>query len=348
MPDPFNTPEDLGSGGTGRGPARRSMLIAFLVVLAAMVVMIALRELSRPPAATQGAASSASVAERVDAVLNSALQLRQAGENAKAQAVLEAGVREFPAEQQIHLSFAELLLTQGRTQEAYDHHLTALAIGPRTPEVELTAGTLASMLGKPERAIEHYGAVLAAQPSNARAALLLAQVQIKVGQIDEAKKNLLIAGNLQPDTAIVWGTLADLALRENKTGMAKQHIARARQLEPRVTLWRLIEARALRRENRPEEALHLLIGLDEAEKREPGVLQLMSECYGLLERPGDAADLYVAAAKSDPMRGDWAYEAALWLSRAGRRDEALPFAERASMMGVQGAAALFESLKAPE
>lgn len=347
MPDPFESPEDLGSGGTGRGPARRSMIIAFLVVLAGTLVVVGVRELSAPPGVAK-ATDPSTIARRVDAVLNSAQQLRQSGQVAKAQAVLEAGVREFPGEQQIHLSYAELLLTGGKTQEAYDQHVTALAIGPRTPEVELTAGTLASMLGKPERAIEHYSAVLAAQPTNARAALLLAQVQIKMGEIDEAKKNLLVAGNLQPEMAIVWGTLADLALRENKTGMAKQHIARARQLEPRVTLWRLIEARALRRENRPEEALHLLIGLDEAERREAGVMQLMSECYGLLERPGDAADLYLAAATSDPARGDWAYEAALWLSRAGRREEAVPFAQRAAMMGIAGASALLESLKTRE
>lgn len=347
MPDssPFSAPPDeLGSGGTGRGPGRRAMLITFLVVLAGALLMLAARSALRPPAPASGVPADAVAS--VDASLNAGETLRKAGDFAKAEKVLTTAIGQFPKEQVLYIAYAELLAEQKRPADAYAQYEKALAVGPRDGEIEITAGTLASMLGRLDRAEEHYAAAQAARPHDYKPSLLLAQVQVKRGETDEAKKNLMVAGNLKPDSAIVWGTLADLALRENKTGLARQHIARARQVEPRVTLWRLIEARALRRDNEPEQALELLTGLDPSAQREPGVMELMSECYGLLGRPGDAADLWARAADKDPTRGDWSYQAALWFDRAGDGARALEYAQRAVFLNVEDATPLYERLRA--
>ena len=124
--------------------------------------------------------------------------------------------------------------------------------------LQLTQTDVASTLGKLDAAVSHYTNAQSIDPSAARYPLFLAQVQIKLNKVDEAKANLLRSGRIDPDQAVVWGTLAELAMRENKPGVAQQHIAKARQIEPGVTEWRLIEARALKRSNKPEEAIKLL------------------------------------------------------------------------------------------
>lgn len=288
-------------------------------------------------APTRGAGS-------IDVILNAAESHRRQGDFAAAETILKAALAEHPDEQTLNSLYAEVLLGLKRPAEAYSAYEKALAIGPRTPALEFAAGTCASMSGKLERALEHYSAAQAGNPTDWQAPLFLAQVQIKLDQVEDAKKNLLLAGRLKPDAGIVWGTLAELALRENKLSLAEQHIARARELEPQVTLWKVIQARALKRDNKPEEALLLLVGLDVQDLRGPGVLGLMGECYGLLNRPGDAALLYTRVADSDPTRGDIALDAALWLEKVGDRARALEYARRAQAAGNADAASVIARL----
>jgi hypothetical protein len=95
-------------------------------------------------------------------------------------------------------------------------------------------------------------------------------------------------------------------------------------------VWRVLEARILTRNNQPEQALAALTGLDLAQRLEPGVLQTMSECLGMLSRPADAAKLYSQASDTQPLRGDLALQAALWWERALQPAAGLPYAQRAS------------------
>ncbi len=200
--------------------------------------------------------------------------------------ILKQACIEHPTEQRLFIEYAEILGVLKRPEEAYANYSKAIGIGPRTAALELAAGTTANMAtglsNNLAEAEKHYAAAQAMDRADWKAPLFLAQIQIKIGtpeKIEEAKKNLLIAAKLQPDMATPWGTLADLALRENKPEIALQHIARARELEPQVTLWRVVQARALKRQNKPEDAIKLLVGLDDAQIREPGVLTTMAECF---------------------------------------------------------------------
>lgn len=284
---------------------------------------------------------------RIDAVLNSAQALVRDGELSKADAVLTSAIGQYPTEPRLYLSRAELLVSQKQPGEAYSMYEKALAIGPREGPIEFDAGTVASMAGRLDRAVEHYQAAQRAMPRDHRPALYLAQVQLKLRRTEEAKANLVLAGTLNPDVAIIWGTLADVELAENKSGLALQHVAKARQLEPRVTLWRLLEARALKRDGRPEEALQTLIGVDDAEKRSGPVVTLMAECYGMLNRPKDAAVLLVDAAGAASEDGALALQAALWLERAGDLPKAGEWAQRAKLLGAPGAEEAAARLAAP-
>jgi len=300
------------------------------------------RQLAGGPAPANGATVAQ---EKLEEALADAQQLVALGEDGRAAAVLDRAVREHVDNQPLRLLYADVLMDQDRLPEAYAQYEAALAIGPRTPEVEFAAGTVASMIGRNDRALEHYAAAQTGDMNNPDYPLYLAQVQRKTGDLAGAKSSILRAGQLDPDRAIVWGTLADIFLAENALGPAGEQIAKARKLEPDNVEWRLIEARILKRQGQPEEALDLLIGLDESEKSRPEIMQVLSECYGLLSRPADAAAMYVARAQADPSDRGMAREAAIWSERAGDLDAALEYAKRAAMLGDEAGRKMVERLQ---
>ncbi|MDX2131410.1 MAG: tetratricopeptide repeat protein [Planctomycetota bacterium] len=298
--------------------------------------------------AGEGAAPPALAPGALDEVLTSARGLIDRGEFQKALTVLESALAQQPGEQALHVMHAESLLGLRRLEDAYGAYERALASGTRTGDLEFAAGTTASMIGRLDRAEEHYQAAQAQMKGDHRPSLFLAQVQLKLRKVDEAKASLLIAGRLEPNSAVVWGTLAQVALDENKATLAQQHAARARELEPRVTLWRLLEARALRRQGKAEDALLILTALEPAEQRQGPVLSLIGECFGLLGRPAEAAARYAAAADALPTDGPLALETALWFERAGNAERALHYARHARMLAVQEAAPVVERLSKDE
>jgi predicted Zn-dependent protease len=320
-----------------------------LLVVAAVVFT---RQPPPPPSDIPSTATSSKVAD----IIAAAEKLRLQGDTAQSETVLRTAAREYATDQSLQIALAELLIEKAghaptqadanliRT-DAYSSYERALAIGPRDPKLEFVAGTLAAKLGNLPRAVEHYSSAQAADATDARFPLYLAQVQISLKQDLEAKANLLLAAKLSPDNPVVWGTLADIAVRENKIPIALQHIRRARELEPRSVLWRVIEARALKRDNKPEEALQLLIGLDANERLEPGVAQVMAESYGMLSKFNEAADVYAAASAANPTDGVIALEAARWLKAAGRTKEAREHADRAAILGVEGAREIADAIK---
>lgn len=294
---------------------------------------------------TASAEPQAATGETLNAVLGSAQSYVNQKEPEKAEAIMREAIAKFPAERELRVQYGQVLLALKRNQDAYEQYAEAIKIGPRDAATEFVAGTIASTLGKLDAASEHYNAAQNADPSSAKYPLFLAQVQIKLNRIDDAKGSLLRSGRLDPDQAVVWGTLADLAMRENKPNVALQHVAKARQIEPGVTEWRLIEARALKRSNKPEEAIKLLVGLDQGERYSPGVLQILGECYGMLSRPADAAALFGAASDANPSSAPTALAAAEWFERVHQPEQARKYAQRASVLGDTDAKAILDRIK---
>lgn len=296
-------------------------------------------DLAEPPQPAMAAG------ETLNAVLSSAATYVNQKEPEKAEAIMREAIAKFPEERELRAQYAQVLLALKKNGEAYDQYVAALKLGAKDAAMEFMAGTIASTLGKLDAAVSHYTNAQSIDPSAARYPLFLAQVQIKLNKVDEAKANLLRSGRIDPDQAVVWGTLAELAMRENKPGVAQQHIAKARQIEPGVTEWRLIEARALKRSNKPEEAIKLLVGLDQAERYSPAVLQIMGECYGMLSRQADAAAMYAAASEANPSNAGTALSAAEWYLRLNQPEQARKFAQRASVLGEPNAKKMLEQLK---
>jgi tetratricopeptide (TPR) repeat protein len=280
-----------------------------------------------------------------DTILNSAQRLINDQKYPEAEALFREVLASHPEAQSVHVEYARFLGGQKRSIESYRQYKSAIALGPVDPDVHLEAGTAASMAGLPEQAVEHYSAAQTAAPTDYRAPLFLGQVLVKLNRSAEAKASLLRSAELKPDLAApAYATLAQLSLNEGQSDVAVTYIKQARKLDPKSTLYRVLAARAMKRANDAQGALDLLIGLSEAEKREPGVMQVMAECFGMLARPADAAKMYVDASEAEPTKGEWAFQAAVWLERAGDKEKALTYAKRAATLNVEAAAAVAERL----
>jgi|GEM_PF-1061427 len=297
-------------------------------------------------AASPAAASGRPADPRVVSEIISAVDAYQSdGEHEKARVALAAAVQTYPTDQPLRIRLARVLGMVARHEEAHEQYEKAIAIGPRTAQVEFEAGTMANAAGLVQRSLEHYAAAQALDATNADYPLFLAQIQRKLGQIEAAKASLALSGKLRPDTPTVWASLAEIALEENKASVARQYIAKARALDPRSDSWRMIEARALNRLGKPADALATLDGVSTPEQSNRSVARLKGESLGMLGRVKDAAEMFAAAADARPDDAELALDAATWLERAGDVARALPYATRATMLGNKTAADLQRRLK---
>jgi predicted Zn-dependent protease len=328
-----------------RGAVNLTTVIALVVLIGAILLSVVVFGGATPkPAAGSSVKDRVSPAEAMETILDAVQKRVRAGQHAEAAAILEEAVRTYADQQSLRLALAESYVALNRPADAYDQYLAALSFGPRDAATEFAAGTMARMSNRPELAIEHYAAAQSADMANPIYPLYLAQVQRRANRIDEAKASLLRVVNLQPDNAIAWGTLADIALGENKLDICTQHIAKARELEPRVGTWRLIEARLLKRQSKPEQALLVLSGLSEMERHDLFNARLVAECHAMLGQPLEAANVVVAAADANAANAELALEAANWLLRANDPERARKFALRARTLGNEQAGELLAEL----
>ena len=108
----------------------------------------------------------------------------------------------------------------------------------------------------------------------------------------------------------------------------------------------MIEARALNRLGRPQDAVNVLGALDETQRVSTAVVRLAAESFGLLGKPDEAAEWWVRAADASPTDAVIAYEAALAAKKAGKTADAKRLADRATVLGHKDAAALKSELAA--
>lgn len=298
------------------------------------------QEASDQPDRGRGLAGTESIEEILGAVQ---VYVREENYSA-AQRVLENAVATYPDDQEIRLALGDLYLLTGQTGMAYEQYIVGIEIGPETWAAQFTAGTIANTLGRPEIAESHYAAAMRLDPSQPETPLYQAAIQMKLNKLSEAKANLAIAGKLSPDDVRAYSMRAEIALRENKANIALEQVQRARQLEPNALGLVLLEARALKRLGRAQQAVDLLTALPIQQAITPDAVRQLAEALGMLGRFDDAAARVMDAAERQPADASLKFEAALWLQRAGREQEAVEWARSASAQGSTRAGAWLDSL----
>ncbi len=322
--------------------------LAAVAVLGVAIAGYAIYTLAQPkqaePIVEDPGESGIAPTQTIEGVLASVQSFVRDKEYTRAQAVLESAVLQFPGDQDLRVAMGDLMMLDGQNAAAYDQYVAAIEIGPTNGDMEFTAGTLANTIGNRTLAVQHYKQAVKMDPTRPDYMTYLAVLQMNLNQLDDAKANLALASQLAPDDAQIWAIRASLALRENTLGIAQLHIDRARELEPREPKWILSEAKIRKRGGEVDVAINLLTGLPEEMLSTDETLGLLAECYGLVGRPGDAASRYIDAAQADEKNAGLAFEAALWLERAGDRENALKWGRRARDLGHPRAGEWTESL----
>lgn len=293
----------------------------------------------------QGAGVGGAIAFDAARARESARILLNKGEPAKAEVVLRALLAKRPADGQACVLLGEALLALERAGDAHSAYVRAIEIEPDHGELRFAVGTVASAAGLRDEAASHFASAEALAPSNPKHPLYLAQVQRAAGKIEEARASLVRALALDPDLAIAHGVLADIALGEGDLAEAMRRVDRAVALDPMSPAWRIVQARALRRSGRDEEAALRLVALgEEALCADIALLNEAVESLGAVGREGEAASLCVRASGAQRDDGDLAALAAAWLERAGRIDDAEVFASAAATLGSERGKALLDRL----
>lgn len=340
--------EALSQSGERRGLARALLALAACVMVAAVVVAAWPRGAPAAGGASAGAGSSTPSASprEVDEACAAARVYLRKGEPARAEAILTAIAAKAPGSQDVWLLLAEVCLALGRPDEALGAYESALRIGPESGDLAFAAGVAASMAGDASAAADRFARAEALDPSNPQRPLYLAQAQRKGGMTEQAEAALLRATALDPSLAPAWGGLADLALEAGDLGVAAERITRARRAAPDDPIYRLIEARILRREGKAERAATLLLAMEEDRLlADRALVEEAALCLGDAGHAEEAASLCVRASARRSEDGESAALAAEWLDRAGRRDDAIIFAQAAARMGSEKGKATLERLR---
>jgi len=253
-------------------------------------------------------------------------------------------VRQYPGDRELRVQYAQVLQGLKRFDEAYEQYAQALAIGPADAATAYLAGLCANSAGMMEEALSNLELARTREPKNARYALELGLVQFNAGLMDEARASLTVARQLDPNSAIAWGMLAQIALKKGERSIALQYVTKARELDPQAMDWRVVEARAIVRDD-PQRAATLLDGVRVEALRRPDVRSVLRSAYGAMGEFGRVAEIFAKASDAEPSSVDLALETADLFDRAGQRERAIEYAQRAAIMGGDEARGMLARLQ---
>lgn len=263
------------------------------------------------------------------AILQTASTAVVEGRPERAVSMLETAASTWPRDQDIRLQLSQAYLSTKDYTKALAAQQAAIDIGPALAPMHFEAGTIANAAKLPNDAIKHFTAAATIDPSDVRYPLYLGLIQAQLAQDAPASASLAKALRLDPDLAEAYGTLAEIALKTNNTDLARQHIDKALALRPASDVYRFINAKVYKRAGDAKAAANILLALDAAVRFQPAYLQLLAECFGMLQRPADAAAQYAAASDAKPADRDLAAKAAEWYERAGNPSAGVAYRARA-------------------
>ncbi len=250
----------------------------------------------------------------------------------EAQAVLEKLVTDYPADPVGHALLGKVHVAQSQWSDAYDAFDRSLALDGNQPETQFVAGTVAELLAKNEQAVAHYKRAAELDSKDARYPLRVANASMKVKAYDDVRFYALRALEIDDSISQAYALLAAVAAKRNEIDSAIDRYDKALQrTDPfaernkfvSYTIWK---ARLLRRKVDPQgraEALNVLLALPEAQAHTHAqVTEELAQTYLSLNRQAEAAGVWVAWFKDNPLDGRAAAQAGLCYHRAGQLDEA--------------------------
>ncbi|HEB60503.1 MAG TPA: hypothetical protein ENJ06_01625 [Phycisphaeraceae bacterium] len=304
----------------------------FLLVVAVTIVVIKMNSPAAVKAAPDQSERSSSrftpeQIARMDEILRQTSDLLNQGRFDNAQRILEKSIETYGRYRPFYEQLFQACVGLNQYEKAYSAIQEAINIGPASAEMYDAAGMAAFKSGYLEESAQHYALAMSKDPANPKYPLYRAQVLIKLHKNDEARRYLMQTINLDDSQEIAWGTLAQLALRDNEPDLALQYLKHAREINPGRTTWIIEQAKALQRKNKAQQAAVLLSSLPPGQLDQTGVMEQLSTCFAMLNRPAEAARFWKERSERHPR--DWysAWQAAEWFAKADDKENALRYAE---------------------
>lgn len=257
----------------------------------------------------------------------------QTGKLHIARPAFERLVKSYPDDPQSHMLLGRTLFGLEDIDGAIRHFNRTIELDPEKHEAHYMVATISLKRGDAKLARAHLVKASQIKDDDPRYALLLGQAQMDLGEMDAATVQLLRALRLNSGLPEAHGRLAEIAARERKWPIAVEQVDKAIALleykPQRALTYRLLKAQYLRRANRTNEALNVLLALDpEVQLREPAVEQI-ARCYMKLGDPTRAAFRWADLFRGNPQNARAAAEAGLAFHQAGSTNEAREYLDRA-------------------
>jgi tetratricopeptide (TPR) repeat protein len=147
---------------------------------------------------------------------------RNTGSFGEAMALYQEGLKASPADRLLFQKrIVELLLQQGKRDEAAQAVDAALKEQPADPDLRTARAALLLDTGKPrnvDTAVSIFEAMVKEKPGDAARRVNLARAAIGKGDLDSARRELLSALRIVPSSATVRVLLAEVSLRKREFG----------------------------------------------------------------------------------------------------------------------------------
>ncbi len=231
-----------------------------------------------------------------------------------------------------HKNLGDVLLAQGRLDEAERHYLAAARIDPSWSETRLGLADLRAARGDLGGALRGYEEVLRADPGSTRALGRYGLALLRAGRVREARPALERAVAAHGGVAELHAGLALAAAGVGEDALAAQEGREALRLDPALdaaanNLAWLLATTPDERVRAPEEAIALLEGRLRGAAATPSQLDTLAAAYAAAGRFGDAVETARRGERLARAQGR-AGAAERFRERRGLYEQGRPYVER--------------------
>ncbi|MEY3026862.1 MAG: Tetratricopeptide repeat [Planctomycetota bacterium] len=205
------------------------------------------------------------------------------------------------------------------------------------------AALLCSNAARPDDARRLFDRALDLDPTNGPTLLQAALAALASGDRERAESLRTRRAAALPGDAWNDGIAAELALASDDASRAVESARRAVAADPDALEFRLILARALRRDGKPADAARFLSALDAAERAKPAIAEQFALALAESNDLAGAARAWDAALRANPADAYVRAETAIAFRRAG--DEARAAAELAALEAIPGGAEQLQRIR---
>ncbi|MDR3423858.1 MAG: tetratricopeptide repeat protein [Alphaproteobacteria bacterium] len=157
------------------------------------------------------------------------------GRKGEAEGLMRRAIELKPGFAEIHYSFAQVLLAQGKYEEAVEQYRITLALKPEHAEACFHFGNTLNLLHRPDEAAKAYAQAIKARPDFPEALNNLGVYYFEKANFSEAERLESRALELQPDYAAALNNLGNVYKAQKKWDRAIDCYRRALALKP--DLW---------------------------------------------------------------------------------------------------------------